>query len=60
MKIIKDGKPPENKIHRTNCRNCRTRFEFAAREAKYISDQRDGDFLQIACPTCGVRVTVTP
>ncbi len=60
MKVLKVGNPPDGKVHRTSCRHCKARFEFAAREAKYITDQRDGDFLQIACPTCGAMVTVTP
>ncbi len=52
MKIIKQGKLPEEKIIRTTCDKCQTIFEFAVKEAEYISDQRDGDSYKIKCPLC--------
>ena len=54
MKIIKKGNIPEEKIYRSECYNCKTEFEFQAREAKLTRDQRDGDFLTVDCPLCGV------
>lgn len=60
MRIIRPGKEPRNKEYRTTCGNCDCHFEFVASEAKEVQDQRDGDYLEIACPTCGHAVTVTP
>jgi hypothetical protein len=52
MKIIKEGKMPEERIYKHVCITCGTVFEFAKKEAQYILDQRDGDSLQISCPIC--------
>lgn len=53
MKIIKQGKIPAEREYRVTCRTCDTVFQFAQSEGKVTSDQRDGDFVSIACPTCG-------
>lgn len=60
MRIIRNGRKPEDREHRATCTNCDTRFEFAQKEAKYITDQRDGDYLHICCPVCGHSVAVSP
>lgn len=52
VKIIKQGKVPETTPIRCSCNHCRTVFEFLPVEAKYVSDQRDGDAYKIACPVC--------
>ena len=57
MKIVKQGRVPEKREYKVGCDNCDTVFIFEQGEAKYVSDQRDGDFLQINCPTCGKAVT---
>ncbi|MDC2859041.1 hypothetical protein [Delftia sp. DT-2] len=57
MKIIKQGQPPETRTYQCTCRECATVFEFEQREAKFVFDQRDGDFLQINCPVCGTQCT---
>ncbi|AXV15107.1 hypothetical protein CYG48_04960 [Neorhizobium sp. SOG26] len=59
MKIIKQGKHPGEKVYRGTCRTCSTEIEFERHEARYQVDQRDGDFLQIACPTCGEDINVS-
>lgn len=58
MKIIKKGIPPEKREYTGECSNCDTVFEFERGEARYTSDQRDGDFLQISCPVCSHTVSV--
>ena len=60
MKIVKQGKVDDN-IYRGTCRNCGTEIEFDKNEAKYVSDQRDGDFLTMRCPTyrCGMDINVS-
>lgn len=57
MKIIKEGRPPEKKVYRGNCRYCETVIEFERIEATYRSDNRDGDYLEIQCPVCGKVIT---
>lgn len=52
VEIIKQGQLPGDKIKRCTCRTCSTEFVFKVSEAKYNSDQRDGDFLSIPCPLC--------
>jgi uncharacterized protein with PIN domain len=52
VEIISRGTPPEEKPHEATCRNCSTQIRFLRREAKYISDQRDGDYLEVTCPVC--------
>ncbi len=59
MKVIKQGKLPGDKEYRTTCRNCKTEFSFVAKEANYVSDQRDGDCLQVSCPLCKLFIYVS-
>jgi hypothetical protein len=60
MKIIKEGRLPQEKVYRTSCGNCGTVFEFKEAEAKYTCDQRDGDFYTLHCPLrgCGAAVAL--
>lgn len=57
VKIIRPGKKPEDVIHEVECRHCTTVFQFTRGDAETVSDQRDGDFLRIACPFCKQDVT---
>lgn len=59
MKIIREGTDPAKKAISASCNRCRTEIEFLPVEAKYVSDQRDGDFYQIACPVCNWSITKT-
>jgi RNase P subunit RPR2 len=52
MRIIKEGKLPEKEIFQITCKNCSTVFEFFREEANVTRDQREGDYLSIACPLC--------
>lgn len=58
MNIIKRGTPPEDRKYTATCRRCKTEVEFLLRETEYHSDQRDGDYLQVACPVCLDPITV--
>lgn len=62
MKIITPGKLPQEKVYTTTCRNCGCRFEFTRDDARYVSDQRDGDALTVRCPQqgCNTEKWVTP
>lgn len=53
MKIIKSGKPPEEKTSpAVACHNCGCIFQFEAREGEFVPDQRDGSYYRIGCPEC--------
>lgn len=54
MKIICQGVKPEEKVYRSKCRSCQSIFEYEAKEAEYVIDDRTGDYLKIKCPVCGV------
>ncbi len=60
MRIIKEGKLPGDRVGQVECPNCHTHFEFKASEAKFVSEQRDGDYYRITCPFvgCGHSVCV--
>lgn len=49
--------PPAEKVFDVACLHCRSELRFTRSEATYHPDQRDGDYLQIACPVCGHSVT---
>lgn len=57
MRIIKQGKNPQDRPFRSTCRYCRTEFEWLPSEATLVWDQRDGNFYSLDCPTCGKQVT---
>lgn len=57
MKIISEGVNPTLQPIRASCNRCRTEIEFLPFEAKYVSDQRDGDFYQVKCPVCPDTIT---
>lgn len=57
--IINQGSLPSEKVYTVTCSHCKTLFKFKQDEAKYVSDQRDGDFLQITCPLPGCYHSVT-
>jgi hypothetical protein len=59
MKIIREGRIPEDFVVRINCLHCHTVFEFSLKEANYQHDQRDGDFYSIACPLCKTDCTMS-
>jgi hypothetical protein len=54
--ITKPGRLPSEQTIATWCRRCRCEFTFNPPDARYVNDQRDGDFYTIACPTCKAPV----
>jgi hypothetical protein len=51
MRIIKSGKRKLPKSAITSC-DCGCKFGFTADEARFVSDQRDGDAYVAKCPEC--------
>lgn len=59
MRVIKIGvkkSEPDTEIV-TTCRECDTQFGFLPSEAKLVNDNRDGDYYEIFCPVCSIKVT---
>lgn len=57
MRIVKMGKPPGDEKFKCKCNGCGTVVEFLKGEAKYINDQRDGNYYEVQCPVCPRRIT---
>lgn len=57
MEIIRQGADPAKEHIEAECNRCGTIIKFLPIEAKYVSDQRDGDFYQIKCPVCPGTIT---
>ena len=51
MTIIRSGKNRKKKSHAVEC-NCGCKFSFTADDARWVSDQRDGDAYVVKCPEC--------
>lgn len=57
MKIISKGTDPATVPLYATCNKCKTQIEFLPHEAKFRSDQRDGDYYTITCPVCQAAIT---
>lgn len=60
MKIIRMGKPHGDEKFKATCNGCNTKVEFLKSEAKYVTDQSDGDYYEVQCPVCPRRITLAP
>lgn len=58
IEILKKGTLPKDKVYIIECDYCTTSFKFNREDARYNSDQRDGDFLSILCPLCEGYCTI--
>jgi RNase P subunit RPR2 len=56
MRVVVKGQRPEDRVYRGSCKHCHTTVEFIRIEARYVSDQRDGDALVVTCPTCDQEI----
>lgn len=52
MKVIKQGQPPEDQIHRETCSHCKSELEFKHSEVQWSPDLRDGARWFVICPVC--------
>ena len=57
IKILKQGKLPEDIQYAFECYNCKTEFVATNADGKRVHAQRDGDYTEVNCPTCGYRCT---
>lgn len=52
IEVTKPGVLPETIKRSGKCNYCGCEFTFTTADARYSSDQRDGDALVVPCPTC--------
>lgn len=57
IKILKQGRLPEDIQYAFECYNCKTEFVATNADGKRVQEQRDGDYTEVNCPTCGYRCT---
>jgi ribosomal protein S27E len=57
IEVVNRGHLPENDVFNVQCHTCKSDIRFLRSDGKLTFDQRDGDFLTIACPVCGNSVT---
>lgn len=60
IEIIQRGMLPADKVYKSTCRECHSTLQFKRGDARYVSDQRDGDALVVKCPVCKQEIWVTP
>jgi len=53
MIILRKGAIPGERVHHGSCNYCGCKIQFKESEAELIHDSRDGDYLQMKCPTKG-------
>ena len=58
IEVITRGHLPENDQFEACCHKCKSDLRFLRGDAKLTFDQRDGDFVTIACPVCQSLVNV--
>lgn len=60
MKIISKGKgSPSDRSARFTCDGCGARLEAKKSEGKYVSDWKDGDYVEVKCPQCKAKNIVS-
>lgn len=52
MKIVKRGKPPEEKIWVGTCYRCKSVIEAQEKELRITYEQREGTSATAICPVC--------
>ena len=57
IEVVELGTPPDQVEYETRCQKCQSKLKFKRSDAKYVNDQRDGDYLTVECPVCKNLVT---
>lgn len=54
MEVLEKGTGgPDDKAAIFACRKCGAKVKGKKSEGKYVSDWKDGDFVEMECPQCG-------
>lgn len=57
IKILKQGRLPEEVTYKFGCNNCKTEFTAQKKDGVVRSDQFQRNWLEVACPLCHHRCT---
>ncbi len=52
VEVLRKGDRPEDRVYTGTCIQCRSLLRFKRSEARFVSDQRDGDAVVVECPVC--------
>lgn len=52
IKILKQGRLPEEVTYKFSCGHCKTEFTAQVKDGKLCYDQRNGNWVEVACPVC--------
>lgn len=58
IEVVRRGHLPEEDQFEAQCYRCKSDIRFLRSDAKFTADQRDGDFVTVACPVCQTPVNV--
>jgi RNase P subunit RPR2 len=58
MKIIHRGEVKPSTC-RVVCGRCKSELEVSESDGSYVSDQRDGDYIEVSCPVCNKTMTIS-
>ncbi len=56
VEILERGQVPADRVYVAQCPTCGSRLRFKMSEARYSTDQRDGDAVVVTCPVCTGQV----
>jgi hypothetical protein len=59
VKIVKPGILPDTIERDGKCNYCKCEFTFTPNDAILQTDQREGDYYKLPCPTCAREVFVS-
>lgn len=57
IRIIKQGKLPEEKVYRFTCYHCKTEFTAQEKDGNKTYNQHDGTSVTVSCPLCNHQVS---
>lgn len=53
IKILQKGRLPEEIEYKFTCQRCSTVFVATQLDGERVSNQHDGTYINVSCPTCG-------
>lgn len=63
IEVLRPGITSAQITYTAECSRCYCKVRFTGADGKITSDQRDGDFMTVTCPTCGSTIStavITP
>lgn len=57
IEIVRPGITSAEIKYTAECYRCKCVVRFTGADGRVTSDQRDGDFINVTCPTCGTTIS---